>query len=218
MDRLRAGDGAGRDQSKLTRALHVGDGLEVLLRAISPEAAFSRVSISTEVKDMNIHTSRATSFLGSQSVSQLFHGPAPRRSPLLRKLSSSKGWGCKCTRSHVCVAFGRPKMSVWGWCTEPDAQSRMHFNIRTLFWYFVFDPLFSVSIFCFNSINCVSPAHSVPDFEVAVLVRDDITLVRQHVVEPPLIEDVFVGCTRFLRIYIHCISSSISSGSGSQKV
>ena len=98
MDRLRAGEGAGRDQSKLTRALHVGDGLEVLLRAISPEAAFSRVSISTEVKDMNIHTSRATSFLGSQSVSQLFHGPAPRRSPLLRKLSSSKGWGCKCTR------------------------------------------------------------------------------------------------------------------------
>ena len=37
----------------------------------------------------------------SQSVSQLFHGPAPR-SPLLCKLSSSKGWGGKCTRSHVC--------------------------------------------------------------------------------------------------------------------
>ena len=34
----------------------------------------------------------------SQSVSQLFHGPAPR-SPL-RKLSLGKGWGCKCTRSH----------------------------------------------------------------------------------------------------------------------
>ena len=29
------------------------------------------------------------------------------------------------------------------------------------------------------------------------------------VVEPPLIEDVFVGicCTRFLRMYIHCVSS-----------
>ena len=69
MDRLRAGEGAGRDQSKLTRALHVGDGLEVLLRAISSEAAFSRVSIST-VRSKILR--EATSFLGSQSVSQLF--------------------------------------------------------------------------------------------------------------------------------------------------
>ena len=37
----------------------------------------------------------------AQSVSQLFHGPAPR-SPLLPKLSRYKGWGGKCTRSHVC--------------------------------------------------------------------------------------------------------------------
>ena len=36
-----------------------------------------------------------------QSVSQLFHGPTPR-SPLHVTLSSSKGWGFKCTRSHVC--------------------------------------------------------------------------------------------------------------------
>ena len=47
------------------------------------------------------------------------------------------------------VAFGPSEDERLGtrWCTEPNAQSRMHFIHQTLFWsYFVFDPFFSVSI------------------------------------------------------------------------
>ena len=86
----------------------------------------------------------------SQSVSQLFHGPAPR-SPLHLKLSM--GWGGKCTRSHVCclgpvcgLRSAKDERLGTRWCTEPDAQSRMHFIIRTLFWYF----LFSIPYFLFR--------------------------------------------------------------------
>ena len=75
----------------------------------------------------------------SQSVSQFFHGPAPR-SPLHPKLCSSKGWGCKCTRSHECclgsvcgLRSAKHERLGTRWCTERACQSCMQSRVRTPF-------------------------------------------------------------------------------------
>ena len=85
------------------------------------------------VREKKTGSHEACSRNNSQSVSQ----PAPR-SPLLAKLSLGKGWGCKCTRSHVCclepvcgLRLAKDERLGTRWCTEPDAQSRMHFIIQT---------------------------------------------------------------------------------------
>jgi hypothetical protein len=65
-----------------------------------------------------------------------------------------EGGGDVSVRAHTLaasgrwVAFGPSEDERLGtrWCTEPVAQSRMHFIHQTLFWYFDFDPFFSVSI------------------------------------------------------------------------
>ena len=57
------------------------------------------------------------------------------------QLSERGGWDVR-ARALTCVALGRwvafgaseDERLGTRWCTEPDAQSRMHFIIRTLFW------------------------------------------------------------------------------------
>ena len=41
--------------------------------------------------------------------------------------------------------------------------------------------------------------------------RPDLNKIDYGMVEPPLIEDVFVCCTRFLRMYIHRVTRLVST-------
>ena len=69
-------------------------------------------------------------------VSQSVISRSRPRSPLLCKLSSSKGWGGKCTRSHVCclgpvcgLRSAKDERLGTRWCTERAAESCMHSQI-----------------------------------------------------------------------------------------
>ena len=57
---------------------------------------------------------------------------------VLCKLSLVKGWGCKCTRSHVCclgpvcgLRSAEDERLGTRWCTERAAESCMQYQIRT---------------------------------------------------------------------------------------
>ena len=126
-------------------------------RAVSLQAFEPRVPHAALRRDNRVRR------LSTVTVSQLFHGPATR-SPLL-KLSLGKGWGGKCTRSHVCclgpvcgLRSAKDERLGTRWCTEPDAQSRMHFIIGPFF-----GTLFSIPYFLFRfSVSIASHLRTHP--------------------------------------------------------
>ena len=92
--------------------------------------------------------------VSSQSVSQSVSSRSPRAHSTSPTNSSERGGGVR-ARAHACVAlgrcvaFGRPKMSVWGHAGARSAPAKVaciSFT-RALFWY-LFDG--SVSIFLFR--------------------------------------------------------------------
>jgi hypothetical protein len=80
----------------------------------------SRASMSSHVSHV------ACTTLSRQHLLQIPPSQLPELSSSLPELSSSKGWGCKCTRSHVCclgpvcgLRSAKHERLGTRWCTEP---------------------------------------------------------------------------------------------------